>query len=158
MFGLMSSCNSNSSSEITTTDSTRIDTTGATYDPNFNVEAQSFADLKILRYQVPGFNQLSLREKQLAYYLSEAALAGRDIFYDQKSKYGLTLRKTLEAMYGTYTGDKSSDDWKKFEEYCGRFWFSYGTHHHYSNEKFLPEYPAEYFEKVIKASDTHFVS
>src|SRR5690606_7727649 len=100
LIGVISSCNSNSATEITTTNSTRIDTTGATYDPNFNVEAQSFADLKILRYQVPGFNQLSLREKQLAYYLSEAALAGRDIFYDQKSRYGLTRRSRLEAICG----------------------------------------------------------
>ncbi|HEV2832518.1 MAG TPA: hypothetical protein VGW31_11110, partial [Hanamia sp.] len=109
---------------------------------------------KVLRYQVPGFDQLTLQQKQLAYYLSEAALAGRDIFYDQKSKYGIMLRKTLEAMYGSYAGDKTSADWKKFEDYCGRFWFSYGNHHHYSNEKFLPECSYEYFASVAKASDS----
>ncbi|MEO9021506.1 MAG: hypothetical protein ABI290_05170, partial [Ginsengibacter sp.] len=118
------------------------------------VTAQSFADLKILRYQVPGFNQLSLQQKQLAYYLSEAALAGRDIFYDQNSKNGLTIRKTLEAMYGTYSGNKNSADWKKFEEYCGRVWFSNGNHHHYGNEKFFPEVPFEYFTSVVQASDS----
>ncbi|MEO6814989.1 MAG: hypothetical protein ABI172_13740, partial [Ginsengibacter sp.] len=94
------------------------------------------------------------QQKQLAYYLSEAALSGRDIFYDQKSKYGIMLRKTLENMYGTYSGDKTADDWKKFEEYCGRFWFSYGNHHHYSNEKFFPACSPDYFLKVAKASDS----
>lgn len=120
----------------------------------FNVEAESFADLQILRYQVPGFDQLSLKQKQLAYYLSEAALCGRDIIYDQKSKHGLLLRKTLETVYTTYKGDKSSDDWKKFTEYCGRFWFSNGNHHHYANEKFIPACSYEYFESVIRNSDT----
>ena len=150
---IMASCNNNGSTETNTSDST-VKVSPATYDDNFKVEAQSFADIKILRYQVPGFNELSLKEKQLAYYLSEAALAGRDIFYDQKSKYGITLRKTLEAMYGTYSGDKTTDDWKKFEEYCGRFWFSYGTHHHYSNEKFFPECADTYFRSVALASDS----
>ncbi len=122
-------------------------------DTNFNVEAQSFADLQLLRYRVPGFDSLSLQQKQLCYYLYEAALSGRDIIYDQKSKYGLMLRKTLEAMYGTYKGDKNTDDWKKFETYCGRFWFSNGNHHHYSNEKFIPECSYEYFSDVLKNSD-----
>jgi dipeptidyl-peptidase-3 len=80
-------------------------------------------------------------------------LAGRDIIYDQKSRYGILLRKTLEAAYSTYNGDKASPDWKKFEEYCGRFWFSNGNHHHYSNAKFIPDCPYEYFATVIKGSD-----
>ena len=125
-----------------------------TVDSNFKVEAEAFADLQMLRYQVPGFNALSLQQKQLAYYLSEAALCGRDIIYDQKSKYGIMLRKTLETVYGTYKGDKASADWKKMEDYCGRFWFSNGNHHHYGNEKFIPECSFEYFSSVIKASDT----
>ena len=146
------SCNSSSD---TKKDEIVIDTTASDgYDPDFQVTAQSFADLKILRYQVPGFNQLSLQQKQLAYYLSEAALAGRDIFYDQNSKNGLTIRKTLEAIYGTYSGDKNAPDWKKFETYCGRVWFSNGNHHHYGNEKFFPEVPAEYFVSIAKASDS----
>jgi dipeptidyl-peptidase-3 len=124
------------------------------YDTSFQVAAQSFADIQVLRYEAPGFNQLSLQQKQLAYYLYEAALAGRDIFYDQKSKYGIMLRQTLEAMYTTYTGDKTSEDWKKFETYCGRFWFSNGNHHHYSNDKFLPECSSDYFISVAKASDS----
>ncbi|MEY2829992.1 MAG: hypothetical protein RIQ33_1850 [Bacteroidota bacterium] len=120
---------------------------------NFEVAAESFADLQLLRYQIPGFNELSLQQKTLAYYLYEAALSGRDIIYDQKSKDGILLRKTIENIYGTYNGDKSSSDWKKFEEYCGRFWFSNGNHHHYSNDKFVPECSFEYFTTIAKASD-----
>lgn len=146
------SCNSGSN---TKKEEIVIDTTATDgYDPDFQVTAQSFADLKILRYQVPGFNQLSLQQKELVYYLSEAALAGRDIFYDQNSKNGLTIRKTLEAIYGSYSGDKNSSDWKKFEEYCGRVWFSNGNHHHYGNEKFFPEVSSQYFSSIAKASDS----
>ena len=123
-------------------------------DTSFSVEAESFADLQILRYRVPGFDELSLQQKQLSYYLYEAAMCGRDIIYDQKSKYGIMLRKTLEAAYGTYKGDKNSNDWKAFETYCGRFWFSNGNHHHYGNEKFIPECGFEYFASVVKNSDT----
>ena len=123
------------------------------YDSTFNVEAQAFADLQVMRYQVPGFDKLSLKQKQLSYYLYEAALCGRDIIYDQKSKNGILLRKTIEAVYGTYKVDKKSKDWKDFEVYCGRFWFSNGNHHHYSNIKFIPECSFNYFSKIVKASD-----
>ncbi len=153
---IIASCNNSGSNTtvLTSTDSTKTDTTVATYDTSFKVQAQSFADLQLLRYQVPGFNQLPLQQKELSYYLYQAALAGRDIFYDQKSKYGILLRKTLEAMYGSYTGDKTTADWKKFETYCGRFWFSNGNHHHYSNDKFMPECSSDYFTKVARASDS----
>lgn len=123
-------------------------------DSNFKVEGEAFADLQTLRYEVPGFNELSLQQKKLAYYLSEAALSGRDMIYDQKSKYGILLRKTIENIYGTYKGDKNSDKWKQFEVYAGRFWFSNGNHHHYGNEKFIPECPYEYFAEIVKNSDT----
>lgn len=146
------SCNESSSTKEQ--GSTVVTDSAAAYDPSFKVEAQAFADLQILRFQVPGFNQLPLQQKQLAYYLSEAALAGRDIFYDQMGKYNIMLRKTLENIYGTYSGDKNTDDWKKFQTYCGRFWFSYGFHHHYSNEKFFPECPADYFVNIASNSDT----
>lgn len=119
----------------------------------FTVEAEKFADIKILRYQVPGWDELSAQQKELAYYLYEAALCGRDIIYDQKSKYGIMLRKTLEAAYSSYSGDKNAEDWKAFEEYCGRFWFSNGNHHHYGNEKFAPDCSEEYFAEVIKNSN-----
>ncbi len=120
---------------------------------NFEVGAEEFADLQLLRYQIPGFNELSLQQKTLAYYLYEAALSGRDMIYDQKDKNGILLRKTLENIYSTYNGDKNSEDWKKFHDYCGRFWFSNGNHHHYGNDKFLPECSAEYFATIAKASD-----
>jgi dipeptidyl-peptidase-3 len=156
LLSVITSCNNNDSKTSTATgDSTHVtDTTVATYDTSFKVEAESFGDLELLRYQVPGFSQLSLQQKQLAYYLYEAALSGRDIIYDQSSKHGIMLRKTLEAAYGSYTGDKSGAAWKSFEEYCGRVWFSNGNHHHYSNEKFLPACSFEYFSGVIKACDT----
>lgn len=125
------------------------------HDNAFNVEAQSFADLQVLRYQVPGFNELSLQQKKLAYYLYEAALCGRDIIYDQKSKNGILLRKTIEVMYSTYKGSKTGSDWKKFEVYCGRFWFSNGNHHHYSNDKFIPECSYDYFASVVKNSNVN---
>jgi dipeptidyl-peptidase-3 len=148
------SCNnSNNNKEAKLTD-TADGAAAISYDTSFAVEAESFADLQILRYQVPGFNQLTLQQKQLAYYLYEAALSGRDIIYDQKSRYGLLLRRTLETIYGSYKGDKNNPDWKKFEEYCGRVWFSNGNHHHYGNEKFVPEVSAAYFYQLLTASDT----
>lgn len=119
-------------------------------DKNFNVFAESFGDLQVLRYQVPGFEQLTPKEKELVYYLYEAAMSGRDIIYDQKSKHGLTLRKTIEAMYAK---GGSGDDWKKFTDYCGRFWFSNGNHHHYGNEKFIPECSADYFKSLLLQCD-----
>ncbi|MEO5944314.1 MAG: hypothetical protein ABIP30_10915 [Ferruginibacter sp.] len=146
-------CNDNSTKEVTHTD-TAVEVKLPTYDTSFKVEAEAFADLQILRYQAPGFNELPLQQKELAYYLHEAAMAGRDIIYDQKSKYGILLRKTLENIYGTYTGDKNTDEWRKFEVYCGRFWFSNGNHHHYGNEKFLPECSTASFLKFAESSDT----
>ena len=157
---LLASCkNNDQAKEPVQTDSTGTNVSspvnpGDSYDTSFTVEAESFADLQILRYQIPGFDGLSLQQKQLAYYLYEAALCGRDIIYDQKSKYGILLRKTLETAYSTYKGDTAAADWKNFTEYCGRVWFSNGNHHHYGNEKFIPGCSFEYFSSVIKGSDT----
>ncbi len=123
------------------------------YDPNFKVEAESFADLQLLRYEVPGWDELTLQQKTLAYYLYQAALSGRDIYYDQANRYGLRLRKTIEAIYGTYKGDKNTEDWKKFQAYAGRVWFSTGNHHHYAKDKFIPECSFEYFSELVKNSD-----
>lgn len=144
------SCNDTAQNTTAKNDSSAA----ATIDTNFVVQAEAFADLQILRYQIPGFNELTSQQKQLSYYLYEAAMCGRDIIYDQKSKYGIMLRKTLEAAFGTFNGDKNGDDWKKFETYCGRFWFSNGNHHHYGNEKFIPECSYEFFAQVIKNSDS----
>lgn len=152
---LISCNNSNNTSDGgNMTDSSHATVGGETYDPNFVVEAEAFADLQVLRYEVPGFNSLPLNQKKLAYYLYEAALCGRDIIYDQKSKNGLLIRKTLETIYGTANTDRNSGDWFKFHEYCGRFWFSNGNHHHYGNEKFIPACSYNYFSTLLKNCDT----
>ncbi|MEO6190422.1 MAG: dihydrofolate reductase [Saprospiraceae bacterium] len=123
------------------------------YDEKFEVAAEEFADLQILRYQIPGWNKLNSKQKELCYYLYEAALSGRDIIYDQKDKNGILMRKTIENIYSTYSGDKNGPEWKKFQDYCGRFLFSNGNHHHYGNEKFIPECSWEYFTIIAKASN-----
>ncbi len=148
------SCNSGKKTDAPADTTKQATSSNETYDTSFKAEAEAFADLQILRYQVPGFNQLNGQQKELAYYLYEAALCGRDIIYDQKSKYGILLRKTLEAAYASYNGDKNSDDWKKFEEYCGSFWFSNGNHHHYGNEKFIPKCSYDFFAQVVKGADS----
>lgn len=122
-------------------------------DENFNVFGEAFADLQLLRYQIPGFEALTPKEKELAYYLYEAAHSGRDIIYDQKSKHGLMMRKTLEAMYEGYKESTTDSNWVKFNTYCGRFWFSHGNHHHYGNEKFIPECDETFFLKLLKSAN-----
>lgn len=120
---------------------------------DFEYIAEQFADLQILRYQVPGFEELTPQQKELVYYLYEAALCGRDIIYDQKYKHNLAIRKTLENIVNTYSGDKTKPEYGKFMEYVKRVWFSNGIHHHYSNSKFLPEFPKPYFAELVAASD-----
>lgn len=122
-------------------------------DQIFEVNAQSFADLQLLRYQVTGWDNLSAQQKELAYYLSQAALSGRDIIYDQRGKYNLAIRKTIEAIWNNPKTPKAGDNWDKFKVYSGRFWFSNGNHHHYSNDKFVPECSYEYFAGLVKACD-----
>ena len=116
-------------------------------------EGERFADLRILRYEVKGFEQLPLAQKKLLYYLSEAGRCGRDIAYDQNYKHNLLVRKALENIYKTYNGDKSGEDWQKFETYLKRIWFSNGIHHHYSEKKMIPEFSYDYFENLITNSD-----
>ena len=111
--------------------------------------ADRFADIQILRYKVPGFDDLSLKQKKLAYYLTQAGLAGRDIFYDQKYEHNLTVRKTLEAIINNHKGDQSSDEFQKFLVYAKRVFFSNGIHHHYSNSKFIPEFSRQTFARLI---------
>ena len=122
-------------------------------DSNFVYQVDQFADLRILRYNVPGFNELTAKQKEMIYYLYEAALSGRDIYFDQNCKYNLAVRKTLENIVSTYKGDKSTEDYKNFLTYTKRFWFSNGIHHHYSNDKMFPTCSKEYFEGLIKNSD-----
>lgn len=117
------------------------------------VVLDTFADLQILRYDLPGWNDLDLRQKTFIYYLSEATLAGRDIIYDQHCKHNLAVRKTLEAIFDTWKGDRSTADWKKFEVYAKRVWFSSGIHHHYNESKIMPEFSKEYFASLVNGSN-----
>jgi len=102
---------------------------------------------------VPGFDELNLNQKKLVYYLSQAGLSGRDIMYDQNYRHNISIRNALEKIYTDYNGDKSSDDWKKFETYLKRIWFSNGIHHHYSNDKFEPGFSVEFLEKLLNESN-----
>ena len=115
----------------------------------FDYTVEQFADLQILRYRVPGFETLSLDQKKLVYYLTEAALQGRDILFDQNGKYNLVIRKMLEAVYTGYKGDKTSADFKAMEVYLKRVWFSNGIHHHYGCEKFVPGFSPEFFKQAL---------
>ncbi|WP_288316250.1 dihydrofolate reductase [uncultured Mediterranea sp.] len=119
----------------------------------FDYTVEQFADLQILRYRVPGFEELSLQQKQLVYYLTEAALQGRDILFDQNGKYNLRIRKALEAVYTGYKGDKQSADFKAMEVYLKRVWFSNGIHHHYGCEKFVPGFTPEFFKQALASVD-----
>jgi len=123
-------------------------------DGKFEYNVDQFADLKILRYQINGWEELSLKEQKLVYYLTQAGLSGRDISWDQNYRHNLTIRKALENVYVNYEGDKDSDDWKNFEIYLKRVWFSSGIHHHYSNAKFVPEFSSDYLKQLLSDTNT----
>ncbi len=118
----------------------------------FKYFAEQFADIKIGRFEIPGFDELTLKQKEMLYYLYQAALSGRDIIWDQNYKHNLKIRRTLEEIYKHYNGDRNTDNFKKFVVYTKRVWFSNGIHHHYSTDKFLPDFPAEYFAELVKNS------
>jgi dipeptidyl-peptidase III len=120
----------------------------------FSYNVEQFADIKILRYQVPGWDNLSLKEQKLVYYLVEAGLAGRDIMWDQNYRHNLKIRRALESVYANYEGDKDSADWKAFEVYLKRVWFSNGIHHHYSNDKIKPGFSKDYLNDLLLATGT----
>ena len=122
---------------------------------NFEVECDRFADLQVLRYQIPGFEELTPKQKELAYYLYEAANCGRDIIYDQNNKNNLMVRKTIEAIFTSDVKDKNEQEWQKFEEYAKCFFFSNGVHHHYSSIKFVPECSFEFFAGLVKQVDAN---
>lgn len=145
---LLSACGSSKKAEVDNESNLdEIDTT-------FQYVVDQFADIEILRYQVPGFNSLSLKQKELIYYLTEAALEGRDILFDQHNKYNLTIRRTLESIYENYQGDRDSNDFKAFETYLKQVWMANGIHHHYSEDKFHPEFSKEYFAELVRAVDS----
>ena len=119
---------------------------------SFKWQIDQFADLRIMRYQIPEFDSLSPQERVLVYYLSEAAKCGRDIIWDQNYKYNLTVRNVLEGIYKGYKGDRNSEDWNKFVVYLKRVWFSNGIHHHYSTDKIMPNFSEEYFAELVKST------
>ena len=128
-----------------------------TNDNGFDYVVDRFADLEILRYQVPGFESLTLKQKQLLYHLSEAALMGRDILFDQNCRYNLPIRRTLEAIYTSYKGDRQTPDFLALETYLKRVWFANGIHHHYAEDKFQPGFSAEFLKKAISLLDPALV-
>jgi dipeptidyl-peptidase III len=121
---------------------------------NFKWQAEQFADIKIIRYQIPGFDKLTLKQKKLVYFLTQAGLSGRDIMWDMNYRHNLTIRKALENIVKNYVGDKESEDWKNFMTYTKRVWFSNGIHHHYSMAKFIPGFSVEYFNTLLNETNT----
>jgi len=120
----------------------------------FSHFSEQFSDLKVLRYQIPGFDKLTLNQKKFVYYLTEAGLYGRDIMYDQNYRHNLKIRRTLENIYLNYNGNKNDNQWKSFEIYLKRIWFSNGIHHHYSNDKFDPDFSQEYLKNLMNETNT----
>ncbi|MDE6230399.1 MAG: dipeptidyl peptidase 3 [Muribaculaceae bacterium] len=123
----------------------------AAEDPNFNYHADRFADIEVLRYEVPEFNRLSLDQKKMVYYLTQAAQAGRDIIWDQNGRYNLQIRQLLENIYTNYKGSREDKDFKAFEKYLKQVWFGNGIHHHYSTDKFQPEFSETFFRAQVAA-------
>ena len=123
-------------------------------DEDFPYLLEQFADLKILRYQIPGWEDLTLKEQKLVYYLTQAGLSGRDIMWDQNYRHNLKIRKALENVFTNFEGDKSSEEWNAFEIYLKRVWFSNGIHHHYSNAKIKPDFSSEYFKTLLTETNT----
>ncbi|MBX2972167.1 MAG: dihydrofolate reductase [Flavobacteriales bacterium] len=119
---------------------------------SFRWETDQFADVRILRYQVPGWDQLTVQQKELCYYLNMAGLAGRDILWDQNYKHNLRIRRALEKVIKEYKGERSGADWEAFMVYAKQVFFSNGIHHHYSNDKHMPEFGQPYFEQLLKES------
>lgn len=119
---------------------------------NFKYLADEFADIKVIRYKIPGWESLSLNQKEYIYHLSEAAKMGRDIYWSQNFKYGLKIRKVLETIFENYNGNKDSEEYTKFTVYAKRVFFSSGIHHHYAEDKFIPECSKEYFSQLMKES------
>ncbi|WP_417448712.1 dipeptidyl-peptidase 3 family protein [Jejudonia soesokkakensis] len=121
---------------------------------DFDYNVTQFEDIRVLRYQIPSWDNLTLKEQKLVYYLTQAGLAGRDIMWDQNYRHNLTIRKALENVYTSYEGDKTSEDWKNFKTYMHRIWFANGIHHHYSNDKMKPDFSQEYLRTLLSETNT----
>ena len=147
MTSLLFSCGEDKKAQTTEDTSVKKEST-------FDYNVDTFADIKILRYQIPSWDNLSLKQQQLAYYLTQAGLAGRDIMWDQNYRHNLAIRAALENVYKTYEGDKTSADWQAFTTYLKRVWFSNGIHHHYSNDKLKPEFSSDYLKQLLADTET----
>ncbi len=147
MTSLLFSCGEDKKAQTTEDTSVKKEST-------FDYNVDTFADIKILRYKIPSWDNLSLKQQQLAYYLTQAGLAGRDIMWDQNYRHNLAIRAALENVYKTYEGDKTTADWQAFTTYLKRVWFSNGIHHHYSNDKLKPEFSSEYLKQLLADTET----
>lgn len=147
MTSLLFSCGEDKKAQTTEDTSVKKEST-------FDYNVDTFADIKILRYKIPSWDNLSLKQQKLAYYLTQAGLAGRDIMWDQNYRHNLTIRAALENVYKTYEGDKTSSDWEAFTTYLKRVWFSNGIHHHYSNDKLKPEFSSDYLKQLLADTET----
>lgn len=125
-----------------------------TFEDNFEYSLDEFSDIKVLRYDIPGWENLTLKEQKLVYYLTQAGLSGRDIMWDQNYRHNLDIRIALENVFRNYAGDKSSSEWLSFEVYLKRLWFSNGIHHHYSNAKIKPEFNFDFLSNLLSDTNT----
>ncbi|PCH75620.1 MAG: dihydrofolate reductase [Flavobacteriaceae bacterium] len=132
-------------------ETTQVDKKKAT---DFDSNVEQFSDIKVLRYQIPGFDALDLRQKKLVYFLTQAGYEGREIIYDQNYRHNLTIKRALENVYTSFKGDKTTEDWKNFETFLKKIWFANGIHHHYSNAKFVPAFSADYLTGILKETNT----
>ena len=147
MTSLLFSCGEDKKAQTTEDTSVKKEST-------FDYNVDTFADIKILRYKIPSWDNLSLKQQQLAYYLTQAGLAGRDIMWDQNYRHNLAIRAALENVYKTYEGDKTTAGWQAFTTYLKRVWFSNGIHHHYSNDKLKPEFSSDYLKQLLADTET----
>ncbi|MGO1752399.1 MAG: dipeptidyl-peptidase 3 family protein [Psychroflexus sp.] len=154
LLGLMTFVSCDENGKEKTENAQKTEQTDKLSDAEFHYTVDEFADIKILRYQIPGWDELSLKKQKLVYYLTQAGLSGRDIIWDQNYKHNLKIRKALENIHANYDGDKNADDWKNFETYLKRVWFSNGIHHHYSNDKLKPEFNQAYLKELLSATNT----
>jgi len=143
---LIYSCNEGNKDKEPETTETKVE------ESKFNYNVEQFADIKVLRYEIDGWDQLTLKEQKLVYYLTQAGLSGRDIMWDQNYRHNLEIRTALEKVYSDYKGDKTTSDWTSFETYLKRVWFSNGIHHHYSNSKIKPEFSSDYLKQLLADS------
>jgi len=153
---LLASCGETASTDesVVATDSTTV----VEQTENFNYVDETFGDIQMLRYQINGFDNLSLKQQKLVYYLYEAGVSGRDMIWDQNYRHNLSIRTALESIVNKYNGDKTSQDWADFMEYTKRVWFSNGIHHHYSMEKFKPSFSKDYLASLLKESNTELIT